>query len=61
VTLRFSQSLANLRQRLCQAIVRSTIQRLGSVTKAFAWSGRLTISSLTRDRILASPSAKIGP
>jgi hypothetical protein len=30
VKLRFSQSLANLRQRLSQAIVRSTIQRLGS-------------------------------
>ena len=33
--LRFSQSLANLRQRLSQAMVRSTIQRLGSVTKPF--------------------------
>ena len=28
--LRFSQSLASLRQRLSQAMVRSTIQRLGS-------------------------------
>ena len=35
VKLRFSQSFANLRQRLSQAIVRSTIQRLGSVTKPF--------------------------
>ena len=36
VRLRFSQSLASLRQRLSQAIVRSTIQRLGRVTKPFA-------------------------
>jgi hypothetical protein len=36
VRLRFSQSLASRRQRLSQAIVRSTIQRLGSVTKPFA-------------------------
>src|SRR5271166_218298 len=36
VRLRFSQSLANLRQRLSQATVRSTIQRLGSVTNPFA-------------------------
>ena len=34
--LRFSQSLARLRQRLSQAIVRSTIQRLGSSTNPFA-------------------------
>jgi hypothetical protein len=31
--LRFSQSLANRRQRLSQAIVRSTIQRFGNATK----------------------------
>src|ERR1700726_3483160 len=30
--LRFSQSLASLRQRLSHAIVRSTIQRLGKTT-----------------------------
>jgi hypothetical protein len=30
--LRFSQSLASLRQRLSQAIVRSTIQRFGKTT-----------------------------
>ena len=36
VTLRSSQSLASVRQRLSQAIVRSTIQRLGSATKPFA-------------------------
>jgi len=31
--LRFSQSLASRRQRLSQAMVRSTSQRLGSTTK----------------------------
>jgi len=34
--LRFSQSLASLRQRLSQAIVRSTIQRLGKTTNPLA-------------------------
>ncbi len=34
--LRFSQSLASLRQRLSQAMVRSTIQRRGSTTNPFA-------------------------
>ena len=38
--LRFSQSLARRRQRLSQAIVRSTIQRLGSCTKPLARSDR---------------------
>ena len=33
--LRFSQSLASLRQRLSQARVRSTIQRLGSTANRF--------------------------
>jgi hypothetical protein len=32
VRLRFSQSLASLRQRLSQAMVRSTTQRLGKTT-----------------------------
>jgi len=31
--LRFSQSFASRRQRLSHAMVRSTIQRLGSTTK----------------------------
>ena len=44
--LRFSQSLARRRQRLSQAIVRSTIQRLGSCTKPLARSDRLMISVL---------------
>jgi hypothetical protein len=34
--LRFSQSLVNLRQRLSQAMVRSTIQRRGNGTKPLA-------------------------
>jgi len=34
--LRFSQSLASLRQRLSQAMVRSTTQRFGSTTNALA-------------------------
>src|SRR5437588_10012330 len=34
--LRFSQSFASRRQRFSQANVRSTIQRLGSTTKALA-------------------------
>src|ERR1700760_4978308 len=59
--LRFSQSLASRRQRLSQAMERSTIQRLGSTTKPLAPSARLTIST-TRLRIaFAAPSPKIGP
>src|SRR5207248_1463057 len=42
--LRFSQSLASLRQRLSQAKVRSTTQRRGSTTNPFVRSERLTIS-----------------
>src|SRR5208283_1406293 len=49
--LRHSQSLASLRQRPSQARVRSTIQRLGRVTKPLAGSDRLTISTLTRARM----------
>ena len=44
--LRFSQSLASRRQRLSQAMVRSTTQRLGWTTKPFTRSDRLTISRL---------------
>jgi hypothetical protein len=46
VRLRFSQSFANRRQRFSQAMVRSTIQRLGSTTKPLIRSERLTISVL---------------
>ena len=51
--LRFSQSLANRRQRLSQAIVRSTIQRLGSATKPLTLSDRLTISVSRQGRMPA--------
>ena len=44
--LRFSQSLASLRQRLSQAMVRSTIQRWGKTTNPLTRSERLTISTL---------------
>ena len=44
--LRHSQSLARRRHRLSQAMVRSTIQRLGSTTNLWR-SERLTISTLT--------------
>ena len=43
--LRFSKSLARRRQRLSQAKVRSTTQRIGRTTKPFAWSDRFTIST----------------
>ena len=49
--LRFSQSLASLRQRLSQAMVRSTIQRLGKTLKPTAPSDRVTISTSRYGRI----------
>ncbi len=54
--LRFSQSLANRRQRLSQAIVRSTIQRLGWTTNPLTRSDRLTISVSRWGRMLARAS-----
>src|ERR1700758_3768334 len=59
--LRFSQSLARRRQRLSQAMGRSTIQRLGSGANPLAWSDRLTISVLRQGRTSASALVKIGP
>src|ERR1700692_28889 len=50
--LRHSQSLAKRRQRLSQAMVRSTIHRLGKTAKPFAVSERLTISTSICRRIL---------
>ena len=44
---RHSQSLANLRQRLSQPMVLSTIQRLGRTTNVLAAFERLTISKFT--------------
>jgi hypothetical protein len=54
VRFRFSQSLARRRQRLSQAIVRSTIQRFGRTTKPLARSEGLTISMSSWGRILHS-------
>ena len=51
--VRFSQSLASRRQRLSQAMVRSTIQRLGSTTNPLSRSDRLTISVSRWGRMLA--------
>ena len=59
--LRFSQSLASRRQRFSQAIVRSTIQRLGNGTNPLARSERLTISVLRLGRTLPSAVWKIDP
>ena len=51
--LRFSQSLANRRQRLSQAMLRSTIQRLGWTMKPLTRSDRLTISVSRWGRMVA--------
>src|SRR5271168_4179317 len=59
--LRFSQSLASRRQRFNQAIVRSTIQRLGNGTNPLARSERLTISVSRLGRTLPSAVWKIDP
>jgi hypothetical protein len=59
--LRFSQSLASLRQRLSQAMVRSTIQRLDRILKPIATSGRLTISTSRCGRSFASALLNCGP
>ena len=52
--LRFSQSLASRRQRLTQAMVRSTTQRLGWTMKPFTRSGSLD-GSRSRDRAGCRP------
>ena len=57
--LRFSQSLASLRQRLSQAMVRSTIQRLGKTTNPLTRSERLTISMSRCGRAFASALRKL--
>src|SRR3954452_3306757 len=59
--LRFSQSRARRRHRLSHAMVRSTIQRLGSTTKPLACLLRLTISTARLGIALAAPVWKIGP
>jgi predicted methyltransferase len=57
--LRFSQSLASLRQRFSHAIVRSTIHRFGRTTKVCN-SLRLT-TSMTQSPLWAAASAARGP
>jgi hypothetical protein len=57
---RHSQSLANRRQRLSQAMVRSTIQRFGSTTN-LRNSDRLTISMLIWRQVVLSPAWKLAP
>ena len=59
--LRHSQSLASLRQRLSQAMLRSTIQRLGKTSNPSARSERLTIATFRFGRTYASPVANFGP
>ena len=59
--LRFSQSLASRRQRLSQAMVRSTTQRLGWTTKPFTRSDRLTISVSRSGRIAGQGAVKDRP
>ena len=59
--LRFSQSLASRRQRLSQAMVRSTIQRFGTTTNPATRSERLTIATSREGRIFASVLANCGP
>jgi hypothetical protein len=59
--LRFSQSLASLRQRLSQAMVRSTIHLRGRTSKPCAVSERLTISMLRCGRTFPSAFANFGP
>src|SRR3979409_1531264 len=56
--LMHSQSLAKRRQRLSQAMVRSTIHRLGKTAKPFAISERLTISTSICRRIFANGGLK---
>src|SRR4051794_19185254 len=61
-----SQSLASRRQRLSQAKVRSTIQRLGRTVKPLAaetWTGsdRLTISTVIRLQARRRPAWNRGP
>lgn len=52
--LRFSQSLASLRQRLSHVMERSTPQRLVRTTKPLIWSERLTIPVSRQGRMDAN-------
>ena len=57
---RHSQSLANRRQRLSEAMVRSAIQRFGSTTK-LRNSDHLTISKLMWRQVVRSSDWKLAP
>jgi len=57
---RHSQSLLRRLHRLSQAMVRSTIQRLGNTTKLPA-SQRRTISTFTARQTRARPALNFGP
>ena len=59
--LKFSQSLANLRQRPSQAKVLSTTHRLGKTSKPLAASERLTISVARQGNAFFWPSRNRGP
>jgi len=54
--LKFSQSLASLRQRLSQAMVRSTIQRWGKTTNPLTRSERRSCFVVDLPCILANES-----
>ena len=58
---RHSQSLASLRQRFSQAMVRSTTHLLGRTLKPFAASERLTISTWTWRVTWANPAWNWSP
>ncbi len=58
--LRHSQSFARRRQRFSHAMVRSTIQRLGSTTN-LPVSQRRTISTFTSRQTRAKPCRNFGP
>ena len=60
LSMDFSQSFANLRQRLSHAKVRSTTQRLGMTSKPSAVSVRLTIW-IVHFPISAKASRSFGP
>src|SRR5215831_17226573 len=59
--LRFSQSLASLRQRLSQAKVRSTTQQRGSTTNPLVRSERLTDFSFELRQDLRQGFLKVRP
>ena len=61
VRLRFSKSLASLRQRPNQPRLRSTTQRFGIISNPLAVSDRFTISTSMSGIARAAAAAKTGP